>query len=204
MSLATRLTTLPAPARRTIALSSLLLLLALGWLLVVIPVRTLLLSQQEWRADITQRIARDRGLTKSAAQLREVSTTVSGAPIRARLFDAAAAIAVDDQLQNDLRAAMLQSAVEPTTFKVLPGVTAHGLRQHRVEFASVMTVDQLRAMLTFLGQQPHYVRIERLQVEAPAAQRPDENPRLNLLIEAQGFALDRATSSANTRVARAY
>jgi hypothetical protein len=199
---AARLSTLPRPARRAIALASLLLALLLVWLMVIVPVGMLATSQHEWRAQIVTQIARDRGIVKSANHIRELAGVVRDAPIRARLFEAGA-VAVDDQLQNDLRAALLQSGVEPTTFKVLPGASAKGLRQHRVEFSSIMTVDQLRSLYTALEQQRHYVRIERLQIEAPAVQQSAENPRLTLLMEARGFSLDGLNAPAATRVARA-
>jgi hypothetical protein len=108
-------------------------------------------------------------------------------------------------LQSELRDALVQSGVVPTTFKVLPGDLVGGLRAHRVEFASVMSVEQLRAFFLALAAQPHYVRVERLQLSAPQQQRSDENPPVNVLIEARGFALDLpATSASLTRVARAY
>lgn len=203
MSAAARLASLPRPTRRAIALAMLLFVMLLAWLLVVLPISTLASSQDEWRAHTAQRIATDRGLAKSAPKVREVALSLRDAPIRARLYEAGS-VPVDDQLQNDLRAALMQSGVEPTTFKVLPGATVQGLRQHRVEFASVLSVDQLRSLLTALEQQRHYVRVERLRVEAPAEQRNNENPRLTLLMEAKGYSLDAPGASAPTRVARAY
>jgi hypothetical protein len=174
----------------------------LAWLLLALPVKLLATSQQEWRERTAAQIARDRGLAKSATQLREVMNIVANAPIRARLFDAQGSTTVDDQLQTELRAALLHSGVEPTNFKVLPGSSSDGLRQYRVEFASIMSVDQFRGLCDYLARQPHYVRIERLRVDAPPTQRTDENARLTLLMEVQGFALDTG-SDAGRRLARA-
>ncbi len=185
------------------ALASLGVLVLLAWLLVVLPIEALATSQRDWRETTAARIATDRGLVKSAAQLREVAGVVANAPIRARLFDAHSSMPVDDQMQNELRTALLQAGVEPTTFKVLPGASDAGLRQHRVEFSSIMSVDQLRGMYGYLLQQPHYLRIERVRLEAPSTQRPDENPRLTVLMEVQGFALDATAASDGRRVARA-
>lgn len=203
MSVVTRLRSLPLPARRAIALGTLLLALLLSWLLIALPIEVLASSQQDWREETARQIARDRGLAKSAPQLSELTHVVDKAPIRARLYDARGVISVDDQLQNELRTALLQAGVEPTTFKVLPGVSAGGLRQHRVEFSSILSVDQLRGLYSYLAQQPHYARIERLRIEAPATQRSDENPRLTVLMEVQGFALDAPAAPADKRVARA-
>jgi hypothetical protein len=202
VSAAARLATLPRAARRALALAILSILLLLVWLLLLAPVEWLATSQDEWRAHVVQQIAGDRGTVRSANRIREVAGVVRDAPIRGRLYETGP-MAVDDQLQNDLRAALLQSGVEPTTFKVLPGTSVKGLRQHRVEFSSVMSVDQLRALYGALQQQRHYVRIERLQIESPASQRADENPRLTLLMEAQGFALE-APAMPVMKVARAY
>jgi hypothetical protein len=64
-------------------------------------------------------------------------------------------------------------------------------------------VDQLRGLYAWLSQQSRYVRIERLRIQAPAVQRPDENPRLTVLMEAQAFALETAATPAARTVARA-
>ena len=205
MSAVSRLSTLPLATRRAIALGWLVLAALLIWLVVVVPVRSLVLSQREWRAATEREIARDRGMAKSAAQLREIAAAVDASPLRARLYAAGSLMAVTDELQNDLRAALLQSGVEPTTFKVLPGSLVNGLRAHRLEFSSVMTVDQLKAFFVALAAQPHFVRVERLQLDAPGQQRNDENPRLTVLMEVRAFALDApAPAPADTRVARAY
>jgi Flp pilus assembly protein TadB len=195
---------MPLAARRAIAIGMLLLAALLVWSLAVLPLRGVLLSQQEWRAETAREIARDRGVAKNATQLREMTAAVDASPLRARLYDGAGGMAVTDQLQNDLRAALLQSGVEPTTFKVLPGSLVSGLRAHRVEFSSVMTVEQLRVFFVALATQPHFVRVERLQLNAPEQQRSDENPRVSVLMEARAFALDVPAATPDRRVARAY
>ena len=202
MSAVAKLAALPRNTRRGIALGMLVLLMLLAWFLVVMPIRLVASSQDDWRTEISRQISRDRGMVKSATRIREASVTVRNAPIRSRLY-AAGAVSIDDQLQNDLRAALMQSGVEPTTFKILPGSTAKGLREHRVEFASIMSVDQLRSLYTALEQQAHYVRVERLRIESPASQATNENPRLTLLMEVRGYSLEAQPEPAATRVARA-
>jgi hypothetical protein len=128
----------------------------------------------------------------ASVELRAAQTALQGSPWRARLFTVTNSVSPADQLQEDLRTALRRAGVEPTNFKVLPASGFRGLRVHRVEFASVMTVDQLRAFFAALGAQPRTVRVERLQLDAPAVQRADENPRLNVLMEAQGFSADAA------------
>lgn len=207
MSAAARLALLPLVKRRAIAIGILLLAAALLWLVVVVPLRALVLSQAQWRADTAREIARDRGMAKTAAQVREIAAAVDASPLRARLYDAGNGMAITDQLQNDLRAALLQSGVEPTTFKVLPGTQVSGLRAHRVEFSSIMTVEQLRGFFVALSAQPRFVRVERLQLDAPQQQRNDENPHMTVLMEVRAFAVDVPTgtpATAVTRVARAY
>lgn len=202
MSPVARLQSLPLGVRRLIVLSGLLLVLILVWLAVALPVGALASSQQEWRADMTRQIARDRGMAKNAHELRAVSEAVRNSPLRGRLFEASA-LGVDNQLQNELRTALLQSGVEPTTFKALPGKSAEGLTEYRVEFSSVMSADQLRALFTHLSLQPHYVRIERLRVDAPQNQRPNENPKFTVLMEAKGFAPDTHDEAPAARIAHA-
>lgn len=204
MSAAARLAAMPATTRRGIALVILAFALLLAWIVVVMPVQALLLSQQEWRADTARQIARDRGMAKSAAEVRTASAAVDASPLKARLYDVANGMAVTDELQNDLRNALTQSGVEPTTFKVLPASVVSGLRAHRVEFSSVMTVEQLRTFFVALAGQPRYARIERLKLDAPLQQRNDENPRVTALMEVRGFALDAVAPKAATRVASAY
>jgi hypothetical protein len=207
VSAAARLASLPLGKRRAIAIAMLLLAVLLAWLVVVVPLRSLVLSQAQWRADTAREIARDRGMARTAGQVREIAETVDASPLRARLYDSDSGMAVTDALQNDLRAALLQSGVEPTTFKVLPGALVSGLRAHRVEFSSVMTVEQLRGFFVALSTQPRFVRVERLRLDAPQQQRREENPRVTALMEVRAFSTDVPISTpaaAATRVASAY
>ena len=178
-----RLATLPPAARRVIALSLLVLALLVAWVAVVLPVRTLLLSQGAWRADSARQIARDRGVARSAAQILAASAAVDASPLRPRLYETGGngAVSPAAALQNDLRAALIVAGVEPTNFRELPGSSTRGLRVHRVEFSSTLSVDQLQAFFLALDRQPHYVRVERLRLDAPAVQRADENPRVTAL-----------------------
>jgi hypothetical protein len=202
VSAATRIAALPSPARRAIALGLLMLALLVAWAGIVMPVRALILSQGEWREATARQIARDRGIAKTATQVHEAMAAVEASPLRARLYESAAnSPAVE--LQNDLRAALVAAGVEPTNFKDLPALSTRGLRVHRVEFATMLSVDQLQAFLLALDHQARYVRIERLRLDAPAVQRGDENPRINALIEARGYSVDAAAAAPTMRVARA-
>jgi type II secretory pathway component PulM len=202
MSATVRLAALPPASRRAIALLLLALALVVAWAVIVLPVSALLASQQEWRADVARDIARDRGMISTAAQLSTAGTQVETSPLRGRLYGAGSGTPAD-QLQNDLRAALLAGGVEPTNFKVLPSAASGGLRVHRVEFASVMSVDQLKAFFLALEQQPHHVRVERLRLDAPSTQRTDENPRINVLMEVRGFSAETAAPASAVRVASA-
>jgi len=202
VSAAARLAALPLAARRSLALAFLAFALLVLWVAIVLPVRAVVSSQQEWRTDVVQEIARDRGMIKAAPQLRELSAAIDGSPLRARLYGTSAATPPADQLQNDLRAALLASGVEPTNFKVLPVAVTQGLRVHRVEFSSIMSVDQLQTFFLALEQQPRHVRVERLRLDAPGMQRSDENPKMTVLIEARAYSVDAPTAA--VRVARAY
>jgi hypothetical protein len=202
MSVTDRLDALPLVTRRAIALIMLAVLVALAWLVVAWPVRTLLTSQVEWRQNAAQRIAHDRGMLAAGTQIRDAAAAVEASGLRAWLYEAGGALAPADTLQNDLRGALLASGVEPTNFKVLPSATSAGLRAQRVEFSTILTIDQLQAFFVALGNQPHYVRIERLRLDAPDVQRNDENPRLTVLMEARGFSVD--GPAPEMRVARAY
>jgi hypothetical protein len=71
-----------------------------------------------------------------------------------------------------------------------------------VEFSTIVTIDQLQAFFVALDNQPHYVRIESLRLDAPDSQRNDENPRLTVLMEARGYSVD--APAPEMRVARAY
>ena len=197
-----RLAALPLATRRAIALAILAMALVLAWCLVVWPVRLLLTSQTEWREAVTRQIAHDRGPLKSATQVREAAAALDATALRGWLYESGAASAPPDALQNDLRSALLASGVEPTNFTVLPPTNVAGLRAHRVEFSTIVTIDQLQAFFGALDNQAHYVRIERLRLDAPDTQRPDENPRLTVLMEARGYSVD--GPAPEVRVARAY
>jgi hypothetical protein len=201
MSVAARLAAQSRPVRWTVALGMLALLMVLAWLVVWIPVQSLVSSQELWRQSTEEAIAEDRGTLKLAASLRAGREALNASPLPGKLLADVAGGGPDAQLQEELRAALLQSGVEPTNFKVLPAGSFQALRAHRVEFASNMTVDQLQAFFLALEGRPHFVRIERLQLSAPATQRTDENPRLNVLMEARGYSSGAKT--ADLRVAHA-
>jgi hypothetical protein len=201
VSAAARIAALPPPARRSLALFLLALSLLVLLVVVFLPARALITSQQQWRVDVAREIARDRGLIKSANQLRESALALKSSPLQGRLNDTHGAVAPADQLQNELRMALLASGVEPTNFKVLPSTAAAGLRVHRVEFSSIMSMDQLQAFFLALQIQAHAVRVERLRLDAPTMQRIDENARVTVLMEAHAYSAE-STETA-LRVARA-
>jgi hypothetical protein len=202
MSAATRLAALPLAARRSVAVAVLAMVVVLAWSVIVMPLRALLTSQTEWREDMSRRIARDRGTLESASRVREAAAALDSSALRGWLYELGGALPPADALQNDLRSALLASGVEPTNFKVLPATNTNGLRAQRVEFSTILTVDQLQAFFVALDGQPHYVRIERLRLDAPDAQRADENPRMTALMEARGYSVE--GPAPELRVARAY
>src|SRR5688572_14301657 len=120
MSIATRLATLPLPARRAITITLLVLVLLLAWWLMITPVAALVSSQQAWRQRTTMDIGEDRGIVKQAQALRTAREALNASPWPARLFVSRDGAGPDLQLQDEVRAALTQSGVEPTNFKVLP------------------------------------------------------------------------------------
>jgi hypothetical protein len=204
MSAAARLAALPLVPRRVIALALLVLLLLLAWFTVVLPLGMALSSQTGWRDNTARTIARDRGMVAAAKDIREVAAAVESSPLRARFYETGGLSPVEDAVKNDLRSALLAAGVEPTTFKVLPAVATRGLRAHRVEFSTVVTVDQLQSFFVAVEGQPRYLRIERLRLDAPSNQRSDENPRVTALMEVRGYSVDGPAPQTQTRVARAY
>jgi hypothetical protein len=203
VSAVARIAAMSLPARRALAVLLLALAMLLVWVAVFLPIRALVSSQEQWREGTAGAIAADRGMLSLAEQLRVAREALKTSPLPARLYASSATGGPDVQLQDDLRAALTRSGVEPTNFKVLPAGSFRNLRAHRVEFASIMTVDQLQAFFIALEGQQHFVRIERLQLGAPSAQRTDENPRINVLMEARGYSLN-APVPAGTRVAYAH
>ena len=147
-------------------------------------------------------IGEDRGIVKQAQALRTAREALNASPWPARLFVSRDGAGPDLQLQDEVRAALTQSGVEPTNFKVLPASDFRNLRAHRVEFASIMTIDQLQAFFLAIEGRQRLVRIEKLQLSAPSAQRQDENPRLNVLMEARGYSTN-APATRDLRVAHA-
>jgi hypothetical protein len=202
MSAVSSLARLPSIARRFIALGVLALVVALVWWLVLTPARALVSSQQHWREHTAMAIGEDRAMVKQAESLRAARKALDASPLPMRLFVSNASGNPELQLQEELRSALAQSGVQPTNFKVLPAETFQGLRAHRVEFASSLTIDQLRAFFIALDARPRFVRIERLRLSAPSNQRMDENPRLNALMEARGYSVDAPVSSERVAHAR--
>jgi Tfp pilus assembly protein PilO len=202
MNTAARLSTWPLAARRGIVLTLFVAVLLLAWTVIVLPLQTVITSQAEWRESAAQEIARDRGLLKSAAQVREAAMALDKSELHGWLYESGGGLPAVDALQNDLRTALLASGIEPTNFKVLPAASTKGLRVQRVEFSTIVTVDQLQAFFLAVERLPHYVRIERLRLDAPETQRNDENPRMTALMEARGYSVDR--QAPEVRVARAY
>lgn len=202
MSAAAKLAALPTLSRRIIALASLALLLLLVWFAVVLPLGVALSSQAQWREDAVRAIARDRGIVATAKDIHDLESAVDSSPLRARFYATGGVSSIEDLVQNDLRSALLAAGVEPTTFKVLPAVATRGLRAHRVEFSTIVTIDQLQAFFFALERQQRYLRVERLRLDAPASQPSDENPRMTALMEVRGYSVD--GSAPQTRVASAY
>jgi hypothetical protein len=196
-------TAMPPAARRAVAVGLLVVAIALGICLVIVPVNYAVAGQQQWRQESGRQLARERGLVKAAHVQQEFSRQIEQAPLWSRFFEPGQSGQPRFQLEGDLRTALMRAGIENVEFKELAASEADGVRRFAVAFAAIMTIDQLQAFLTTVAQNERYIRIERLRIESPVNQRADENAALNLLIEASGYSVDPALRHAQTAVALA-
>jgi len=198
MSMADRLSTLPPRVQRTLALLVVPAALTTIWACVVWPLLHAWQGQVEWRQSVVQTLARQRGLARIESSLRTQLTTLPGLASWRRLYRMSAEGASVIALQSDVSNALVAAHARPQSFAPIAPTRTGPLTKAGLRVTASMTIDQLHEFLQQIEGLGHFVRIEHLTIVAPPIQPPRENPPLNVMLEAFGFATESAAVTAAT------
>jgi hypothetical protein len=182
--------------RRIVVVVSIPLLVGIAWALVVLPLQIAYRAQVDWRNDAIATLARARGSKAQADALSQQLKTLPTEAIWNKFYSVAKPGAAGSMLQADIGSvlnsvhASVQSLTPLRTTQV-DGLTTIGLR-----VSAGMTVDQLKNFLGGVSGHAHYLRIERLRVNAPQGQVPDQNAMLTVTVEVYG--IERVRGGANS------
>jgi hypothetical protein len=187
MTLAERLTTRPLWERRALVTISLAIAVVVLWTVIFDPLASLLVSQDDWRADARHQLAHSRGKANSEPALRKAVMALPSNPIWGKFLPARAGQDVSALIQRDVQTIGSTAGVTLQAMASLAKLEEGGLTGYGVRFTAAMTADQLRKFIGALRANPHYLRVERLTVNAPQLQRPDENPAFTITLEVFGY-----------------
>lgn len=187
MSLAERLTARPSWERRTLALGFLALAALAVWAGLMTPLQGLLVSQDDWRAQVRHELAHARGKAASESALRKADAALAADPIWREFFAAPRGQDPTAQIQRDVQNIGMATGVTVQAMTSLPRVTEGGLSGYGVRFTSSATADQLQKLMDAVRGNPRYLRVERLSISAPQLQKPDDNAALVITVEIFGY-----------------
>ena len=185
-----------ATARRAFAVVLLAIGVDLAWFGLVVPARTLALSQDAWREAARSDLARSRGAAAIESEVRERLRGLATAPIWQRLYDNKQANDADVALGQDVTRLANAAGLTLHSLTSVPAANEGLLRKHGVRLAASLSIDQLRQLIAALRAHPRYIRVERLSVAAPQVQPPDRNPVLEIKVDLCGYS--RAAVGDNT------
>jgi hypothetical protein len=192
MTLTQRLDRQPLAVRRGAALSLLIAVVLTGWFLIFEPLRFVVTSQQEWRAEVRQTIGRSRGLAAMTFDLQKAVDELASLPAWTRFYRVARGTDGGALIHRDV--ASLCSDVGATILSLtpLPSRKEGELDKIGVRFSATMTADQLKAFIVRLRAFPQYLRTEEMSISAPQMQSPETNPTLTVTLELFGYAQESA------------
>jgi hypothetical protein len=185
-SLATRCEKLSPSLRRVVAIVSIPLLIGLVWMIVVLPLQLAYRAQVDWRDDAIATLARARGSQSQGDVLSQQLKALPTEAIWNKFYVVAKPGGAGSMLQTDIGGVLnsVHASVQsltPMRAAEVGGLTTIGLR-----VSAAMTIDQLKGFLAGVANHPHYLRVERMRVNAPQAQVPEQNVMLTVTLEIYG------------------
>jgi len=192
MSIADRLSRQSPRAQRILALVALptaLLSIVAG---VIWPIWHTYQVQIQWRIAVTRSLAHQRGLAAIESAVRSQLDALPNLRSWQKFYRANAESSAVIALQSDVSGALAASHARPQSFSPI-GTQTGPLRKVGLRVAASMTIDQLREFLLQADALAHFVRIERLLVNTPPQQSPQENPMLTVTMDVFGFVVDDAS-----------
>jgi Tfp pilus assembly protein PilO len=176
-------------ARRSAALLLLVFLVLAGWYILIDPVRTVALSQGQWRTAISAELARTRSILATETQLKAYRETLERALVLQKFYRQAGTDTPDMQLRRTITDAATNSGASVQSVEPVSAVSVGALRRYGVRFAGSMKIDQLQKLLTSLRQSAAYLRVGRLSISAPQVQKIEENPTLSVRMDLYGYGI---------------
>lgn len=193
----------PTLQRRVLAVSLLMVGVALIWGAVIEPLGWILVSQSQWRTDVRRELARARGRADSEPALRQRLEALPAARVWGKFFAVPKGQDVGALVQRDVMAVGATAGVVVQAVTSIPRVEEAGLAGYGVRFTVSMTADQVRKFMDALRGNAHYLRVERLGVTAPQLQQPDQNASLTVTMEVYGYTRDDDSPGADSSGLRA-
>jgi len=158
------------------------------WLLIQ-PLHWLLTAQYHWRISVRSDLARSRAKAALLPQLRQWAAKLPKEPIWSRFYQPAAREDAGLLLQQDLVRICAESGVKMESASRLPSHVEGTLLKHGVQLNLSATADRLRSFVEHIRSAPRYLRVERLHIGAPQAQRTEGNPVVSVALEIAGYAV---------------
>ena len=188
MTLVERVGAYPVASRRVLALSMLVVAVAVFWTLAVEPFRWLIGSQGEWRRETRRELAMLRGKAAAEPQLTQQLQSLDAAPVWKAFYVIKDEADAGAQIGRDLAqiagsAGISSPTVVPLSKREQADYTGYGVR-----FSALMSAEQLRKFSSALRESTHFLRIEDLEAQAPQVQTPGQNPTFTVNLEIYGYA----------------
>jgi len=186
------------PTRRLIALTAIPLIAGLAWAVIVIPGQAIYRSQADWRADAIATLSRVRQAKSVGDELSERLKSLPAAAIWNKFYTVNKAGSAGSMLQADVGGVLNSIHAGVQSLTPLRTTDVNGLNTVGLRVVASMTIDQLKNFLAGIANHVHYLRVERLRINAPPTQTPEQNAMLTVTIEIYGVERVRnETSAAN-------
>jgi hypothetical protein len=198
MSASEFLSTQPVFTRRLFAFLLLIVVVAVVWQAIVLPVGQLILSQDAWRSGAVRQLGYDRGIVATEAQAREQLQQLQAAPRWRSLFQDSP-VGPNDQLKTDVAQALSATGAATLHLTSLPAENVGGLCKYGLRVVATLDAGQLKNFLVALRTRAHYLRVEQISLTAPIMQTPNTNPPLQLKVDIFGYAKAGTVDAGSTR-----
>jgi hypothetical protein len=190
VKVADHLSKLPPRLQRILALLIIPAAFLCLWLGLIWPIQYAYEAHVDWRSAAIHTLARQRGLASIEETVRTQLDALPRLTSWQRLYRASADGSAVVALQSDISTALTASNAHPQNFAPLGTTQSGPLRKFGLRVVASMTIDQLREFLRQAPELARFVRIERLLINAPPVQSPQENPPFTVTLDIFGFRID--------------
>ncbi len=172
--------------RRLLVVGSIPFLAMAFWALIVWPAMAAYRAQVSWRQETASTLAQAHGSKDDVDMQTQQLASLPAAPLWNKFYKVSKAGTGGPMLQTDVSSMLNLLQISVQSLTPLRTAEVNGLNSIGLRVTASMSVDQLKKLFVKIGDNARYLYVDRLRINAPPSQLPDQNATLTVVIEIYG------------------